>query len=101
MGMKNTIATYLQDGPDGKFYYRMVDTVLSRDKNWVRWKMEACPPISRDPVSARELNEGKVGAQKATASKRLKNTPLGSLTLDFLSNGDHASGFDALKNAER
>lgn len=37
---------------DDKLYLRMVNTVLSRDRNWAFWKAIGCPPITRDPVSA-------------------------------------------------
>jgi THO complex subunit 1 len=100
LGIKNTIATYLQDAPDGKFYYRMVDTVLSRDKNWVRWKMENCPPIIRDRVSTKALQDAKSGARRAFASKRSKVNAMG-LDLTFLSDVDGSSGLGRLKDADR
>ena len=99
--MRGEIATYLQQGPEGKFYYRMVDTVLSRDKNWVHWKAEGCPPIQRDPVSAGDFSEAGRGAQKACGNKRLRATPMGSLDLQFLSDGGDAGGMEKLKDPER
>jgi THO complex subunit 1 len=79
------IADYLQDGPEGKFYYRMVDTVLSRDKNWVRWKMESCPPIAKSPVTGEAYEQASVQARAACTSKRIRATPMGALDLSFLS----------------
>lgn len=99
--MRNSIATYLQDGPEGKFYYRMVDTVLSRDKNWVHWKAESCPPIERQPVSAEDFAEAKKGAQKACTNKRLRPMPMGSLDLKFLSDGGDTDGLERLKDPAR
>lgn len=99
--MRSEIATYLQQGPEGKFYYRMVDTVLSRDKNWVHWKAEGCPPIQRGPVSAEDFSEAEKGTQKACANKRLRATPMGSLDLKFLSDGGDADGIEKLKDVER
>ena len=99
--MRGEIAAYLQQGPEGKFYYRMVDTVLSRDKNWVHWKAEGCPPIQCDPVSAGDFSEAEKGAQKACANKRLRATPVGSLDLKFLSDGGDAGGMEKLKDPER
>ena len=99
--MRGEIATYLQQGSEGKFYYRMVDTVLSRDKNWVRWKVEGCPPIQRDPVSAGDFSEAEKGAEKACANKRLRATPMGALDLKFLSDGGDAGGMEKLKDRER
>ena len=99
--MRNDIATYLQQGPEGKFYYRMVDTVLSRDKNWVHWKAEGCPPIQRDPVSAEDFGEAEKGAAKACSSKRLRSTPLGTLDLAFLSDTGINDGMEKLKDPDR
>lgn len=101
ISMRSEIATYLQQGPEGKFYYRMVDTVLSRDKNWVHWKAEGCPPIQRDPVSAGDFSEAEKGTQKACANKRLRATPMGSLDLKFLSDGGDSDGMEKLKDPER
>ncbi|KAF2085000.1 nuclear matrix protein [Saccharata proteae CBS 121410] len=99
--IKVAIANYLQELPDGKFYYRMVDTVLSRDKNWVRWKMENCPPIAQPPVGPQDFKMARVGAQKACANKRMRMTPMGSLDLSFLADSSTATGLDGLKNKDR
>ncbi|OAP55226.1 hypothetical protein AYL99_10926 [Fonsecaea erecta] len=86
---RSQIAAYLQqggNGNEGKFYYRMVDTVLSRDKNWVRWKAENCPSISRDSVSPQIYLESRDTLMKLTESARtpLVNPP-GATDLAFLS----------------
>ena len=99
--MRTEIATYLQQGPEGKFYYRMVDTVLSRDKNWVHWKAENCPPIERASLSAEDFVNARNGAQKACANKRLRAMPLGSLDLSFLSDRHDVDGLEKLKIPER
>lgn len=99
--MRNEIAIYLQQGPEGKFYYRMVDTVLSRDKNWVHWKAEGCPPIQREPVSAEDFAEAEKAASKACANKRLRATPLGTLDLKFLSDNGDIDGMEKLKDPDR
>ncbi|KAI5269479.1 nuclear matrix protein [Aureobasidium subglaciale] len=98
---RSKIAGYLQEGPEGKFYYRMVDTVLSRDKNWVRWKLESCPPIVRDAVTPEEHTEAKSGARQATVNKRLKAKPIGAIDVTFLAEVDNAKGLEGLKNASR
>ena len=99
LAVKNNIANYLQDGPDGKFYYRMVDTVLTRDKNWVRWKLESCQPITRPPVSAEDMVKAKAGIARAGVSRRLR--PIGSLNLDFLSDPAKVNSLETLKEIER
>lgn len=98
--MRSAIATYLQDGPDGKFYFRMVDNVLARDKNWVRWKVESCPPIQRPPISTDEYVGAKEGAKKACTSRRLK-TPMGALDLEFVHDTENVNNLETLRNPKR
>ncbi|KAL5356235.1 THO complex subunit 1 transcription elongation factor-domain-containing protein [Aspergillus floccosus] len=99
--VRKAIEEYLQQGIGGKFYYRMVDTVLSRDKNWVRWKAEGCPLIERPPVTVTEYLDARDVATKVYANKRLRASPMGSLDLKFLSDGESLSGMERLKEAER
>jgi THO complex subunit 1 len=99
--MKRSIAEYLKQGFEGAFFYRMVETVLSRDKNWARWKIENCPSIARPAVSPEDYVGAKGSAIKATTSKRIRPTPLGSLDLKFLSGGDDRSGLNRLKDRSR
>jgi THO complex subunit 1 len=83
--MRTTIGDYVQDGPDGKFFFRMMETVLSRDKNWVRWKMESCPPISKPPISGEVYEEASKQVKTICASKRVRAVPVGAIDLSFLS----------------
>ena len=99
--MRTDIATYLQQSLEGKFYHRMVDTVLSRDKNWLRWKAESCPPFQLPSLEASNYLEGQNGTQKATANKRLKSMPLGALDLGFLSEATTVDGLGKLRDPER
>lgn len=82
--LKARIADHMKKDTPGRIFHRMVDTVLSRDKNWVYWKMASCPTIKRDPVQAQLYAEAKVAAQKLATSKRLRPVPLGAISLDFL-----------------
>ncbi|EFR04301.1 THO complex subunit 1 [Nannizzia gypsea CBS 118893] len=99
--MRSSIASYLQKGADGKFYFRMVDTVLTRDKNWVRWKAEGCPPIERPPVPVQSHLDTQSSAVKITANRRLRSTPMGSLDLGFLAAESNLGDLDRLKEPER
>ncbi|KAF2267932.1 nuclear matrix protein [Lojkania enalia] len=101
LGIKNSIANYLQEGPDGKFYYRMVDTVLSRDKNWVRWKMENCQPFTRDRIPTKHFLDAKSGAQIELSRKAVTKPSGKTLGLGYLSNTDAEKGLEALKRADR
>lgn len=99
--MRKSIEGYLQQGPGGKFYYRMVDTVLSRDKNWVRWKAEGCPLIERPAISAAEYTTSREHATKSYANKRLRPSPMGSLDLKFLADTEALSNIERLKESDR
>ncbi|ORY02928.1 nuclear matrix protein [Clohesyomyces aquaticus] len=102
LGIKNSIANYLQDGPDGKFYYRMVDTVLSRDKNWVRWKMENCQPFTRDRVLAPNITLAKTrAATVGVKAKKIADPHPIDGNLRFLSNTDDEKGLKQLKQLKQ
>jgi THO complex subunit 1 len=79
----------------------MVDTVLSRDKNWVRWKAEGCPLIERPAVSVAEYLSARENATKTYANKRLRPSPMGALNLNFLAEGESLSSIEKLKEPER
>jgi THO complex subunit 1 len=94
-----SIASYLQQGSsnEGKFYYRMVDTVLSRDKNWVRWKAENCPPIDRPSVDVQHHLDAQKALEKLCIKKPLP-TPPGANDLEFLS---ETAPIESLKDSSR
>ncbi|KAI0180107.1 THO complex subunit 1 transcription elongation factor-domain-containing protein [Hypoxylon sp. FL1284] len=99
--MKERITGYIQAENDGYFFFRVVESVISRDKNWVRWKVESCPPIKRDPVSPADFNEAKASAKRMATNKRLRGAPMGSLSLNFLKEEDSESVMEKLKDPER
>ncbi|KAL2264027.1 hypothetical protein VTK26DRAFT_3331 [Humicola hyalothermophila] len=100
--MKERIVEYLKQGVEGPYFNRMVETVLSRDKNWVRWKIENCPPIELPTMSPQMFVEAREVVGKLATTKRLRATPLGSLSLDFLGDEEDAtSGMEKLKDPER
>ena len=99
--MKRSVAEYLRQGIEGPFFYRMVETVLSRDKNWVRWKVENCPSIARPPISPGEYVVAKSSARKATTNRRLRPNPLGSVNLQFLAESEGRRGLERLKDPSR
>jgi THO complex subunit 1 len=96
---KASIASYLQQGSsnEGKFYYRMVDTVLSRDKNWVRWKAENCPQIDRPSVEVQQYLDAQNALGKLCIKKPLP-TPPGASDLEFLS---ETAPIESLKDPSR
>jgi THO complex subunit 1 len=98
--MKKAIADYLKLGGEGPFFHRMVETVLSRDKNWVRWKVENCPSIEKPPVAPKEFNDSKAVARRMATSRRL-NPNVGSLSLDFLAVEDDGDALAKFRSKER
>ncbi|KAI2612119.1 THO complex subunit 1 transcription elongation factor-domain-containing protein [Hypoxylon fragiforme] len=96
--MKERITTYIQSETDGYFFFRVVESVISRDKGWVRWKVESCPPIKKDPVSPAEFNEAKSNVRRLATNKRLRPVPMGSLSLEFLKEEDRETAMEKLKD---
>ncbi|KAI0393657.1 THO complex subunit 1 transcription elongation factor-domain-containing protein [Xylariaceae sp. FL0594] len=94
---KERITNYIHADPDGFFFLRAVESVISRDKGWVRWKVENCPPIERPPVSPAEFNEAKANAKRLATSRRPK-TGMSSLSLGFMDEKDSTQALEALKN---
>ncbi|KAI1645373.1 THO complex subunit 1 transcription elongation factor-domain-containing protein [Daldinia loculata] len=99
--MRDRIVLYMQADSDGFFFHRVIESVISRDKNWARWKVESCPPIKRDPLSPTDFAEGKASAKRIATNKRLRPVPMGSLSLDFLKEEDSETAMEKLKDPER
>lgn len=95
--MKDRITSYIQADSDGFFFFRVVESVISRDKGWVRWKVENCPPIERPSVSPVEFNEAKANAKRLATSRRPK-AGLNSLSLAFMDEKGNGQSLDRLKD---
>lgn len=75
------------NGAEGRYYLRMVNMVISRDKNWALWKFEGCPFISRPPIASSVEQESEKSLEKvAETSNAALRVPKGSDQLIFLSN---------------
>ncbi|KAF8559888.1 UDP-glucose 4-epimerase [Imleria badia] len=57
--------------PNGPAFADTVNTILEREKNWVKWKNDLCAPFDREPWSA-EIDGKKVGLEEATKEMRVK-----------------------------
>ena len=101
LSTKASIAEYLKRDSDGPFFHRMVDSVLSRDKNWVAWKIESCPPIQLPAIQPDAYLESKKILKKITQKRRMRPTPMGSLDLKFLEQADPVVNMERLKNPVR
>ncbi|KAI0540790.1 THO complex subunit 1 transcription elongation factor-domain-containing protein [Xylaria digitata] len=99
-GMKDRITSYIQAESDGFFFFRVVESVISRDKGWVRWKVENCPPIERPSVSPVEFNDAKAGAKRLATSRRPK-AGMNSLSLAFMGENDDSQSLEKLRNPAR
>lgn len=96
--MKVSIVKYLQKGVDGPFFDRMVGTVLVRDKNWVRWKIENCPSIELPTMNPTTFTDARASATRLARTRRL---PFESRTLEFLGDEDEHGALEKLKDPER
>ncbi|KAI0866874.1 THO complex subunit 1 transcription elongation factor-domain-containing protein [Xylaria cubensis] len=96
-GMKDRIMAYIQAESDGFFFFRVVESVISRDKGWVRWKVENCPPIERPSVSPTEFNDAKASAKRLATSRRPK-AGMNSLSLAFMDEKDNSQSLEKLKD---
>ncbi|KAK3641427.1 hypothetical protein LTR56_011240 [Elasticomyces elasticus] len=80
---RSAIAEFLKTVPtieDGRFYHRMVETVLARDKNWIM--------------------EARKGAKDATRIRRVPERMANGIDLSFLDEGQ-GGGLDALRDRKR
>ncbi|ROT42796.1 guanylate kinase [Sodiomyces alkalinus F11] len=100
MDMKRTVEDSLKFGDDGPQFHRMVDTVLARDKNWVRWKAGNCPSIELPPLPAQTWATAQEELHRLCRNKRLR-PPMGSLPLNFMEDGDDQQALARLKAAGR
>ncbi|CAK1359868.1 THO complex subunit 1 [Cercospora beticola] len=97
---RSAIRDGLESRDDGRQYCRMVETVLSRDKNWVRWKVESCPSIVRGPVNTEEELQARKAVARATQPRRIPENAQSNIDLAFLEEGT-GGGLDALKDPSR
>jgi THO complex subunit 1 len=99
--MKKSIAAYIKLDFEGAYFLRMVENVISRDKNWARWKIENCPSFARDSVTPQDYVQAKTSARQTTTRKRLRGNNWAVLDLNFLSQGDTRNGLERLKDPSR
>ncbi|KAK3989470.1 THO complex subunit 1 transcription elongation factor-domain-containing protein [Cladorrhinum sp. PSN332] len=98
---KDSIMTYLKQGFEGPYFVRLLETVLARDKNWVWWKVESCPPIELPRLAPDVFVKSMNSAGKLATTKRLRATPMGSLSLDFLGDNEEEKNLAKLMDPER
>lgn len=99
--MKVNVTEYLKTAADGHFFLRMVETILSRDKNWVRWKIENCPPIEKPAISPKEWTSAMSAVKREATSKKVRLNSAHPLNLDFLKEHDDVDVMEELKDPKR
>ncbi|ESQ40922.1 hypothetical protein EUTSA_v10013059mg [Eutrema salsugineum] len=62
--------------PKGKEFLRAVEHILEREKNWVWWKRDGCPPFEKQPIEKKSPNAGQ---KKRRPRYRLGNKELSQL----------------------
>lgn len=65
-----------QTTPNGRTFAESIQTILERDKNWVKWKNELCTTFDREAWST-TVDEQKAGLFEATKElrARLRDSP--------------------------
>lgn len=96
---RTRIMGYLNRDDEGALYGRMVQTVLARDRNWVKWKMESCPLIAREAMQPESDLEARAGAKRLCTSRRIKRS-MGGPDLSFLSQASKGTRMDLLKSSK-
>jgi THO complex subunit 1 len=98
---KRAIVSALRDAPDGPAFARVVETVITRDKNWARWKENNCPPISLKPVAGESFAKATKSVKSVCATRPKRSVPLVGMNLEFLSEPDPANGIEETTSLPR
>ncbi|GLT46006.1 hypothetical protein SLA2020_197980 [Shorea laevis] len=62
--------------PNGKEFLRSIEHILEREKNWVWWKRDGCPPFEKQPIEKKTVQDG---VKKRRPRWRLGNKELSQL----------------------
>ncbi|XVF41073.1 hypothetical protein PTKIN_Ptkin01aG0250900 [Pterospermum kingtungense] len=62
--------------PKGKDFLNSIEHILEREKNWVWWKRDGCPPFEKQPIEKKTVQDG---AKKRRPRWRLGNKELSQL----------------------
>jgi THO complex subunit 1 len=53
------ISESLREDQQGRLFMRLINTVLTREQNWVHWKAEGCHKFDLSPVPTGEFLDAK------------------------------------------
>ncbi|XP_050123644.1 THO complex subunit 1 [Malus sylvestris] len=62
--------------PKGKEFLNKIEHILERERNWVWWKCDGCPPFEKQPMEKKVIQEG---AKKRRPRWRMGNKELSQL----------------------
>ncbi|KAF2300846.1 hypothetical protein GH714_017779 [Hevea brasiliensis] len=62
--------------PKGKEFLQKIEHILEREKNWVWWKRDGCPPFEKQPIENKTVQDGN---KKRRPRWRLGNKELSQL----------------------
>ncbi|KAK2989882.1 hypothetical protein RJ640_015214, partial [Escallonia rubra] len=62
--------------PKGEEFLRSIEHILERERNWVWWKRDGCPPFEKQPIEKKSVQDG---AKKRRPRWRLGNKELSQL----------------------
>ncbi|KAF8442570.1 THO complex subunit 1 transcription elongation factor-domain-containing protein [Kalaharituber pfeilii] len=96
------ISEYLQPNFEGRLFMRLVETILTRDKNWVQWKAENCLSFEKRPVPEEEIKRSVGRAMELCRPTRPYPHAMGAPALGRLwKEASKNPGLEGLKRKER
>ena len=99
---RSLISEYLQPNFEGRLFMRLVETILTRDKNWVQWKAENCLSFEKLPVPEEEVETSMEQALDASRPTRAYPHLMGAPALARLwKQANKNPGLPGLKQKER
>ncbi|KAF3939762.1 hypothetical protein ABW19_dt0209503 [Dactylella cylindrospora] len=92
-----------KSGMDGLLFSRTVDSVLSREKNWVKWKADNCvsfevPPVNVEETAASATTGGENSQIPRNVERGMGAPALSRVWFDSVSDAD---AMDSLKDTQR
>ncbi|RLN70203.1 hypothetical protein BBJ28_00020554, partial [Nothophytophthora sp. Chile5] len=75
--LNNRVVALLRQTPsDGEGFNEMVSSVLERERNWIKWKQEKCPPYEKYPPAEEEAPSSEPSKPLIKRVRRNLTSPL-------------------------
>ena len=81
---KAQISNSLSPDQPGRLFMRLINTILTREQNWVRWKAESCHPFDMPPLAESDFEDAKKKAIKQCTTEPPFRHIMGTPTLSRL-----------------